>query len=80
MGKSFTDDICVLLQSLMLVVAGAAGLVVNTVVLRYLLHCVGETGVLYIGQWRPLLHALCGHRHAMPCHASARRMHARCMH
>lgn len=34
----------------MLVVAGCAGLVVNTVVLRYLLHALGETGVLYIGQ------------------------------
>ncbi|CAL8465277.1 g4812 [Coccomyxa elongata] len=36
-------------QSLMLVVAGCAGLVVNTVVLRFLLHFLGETGVLYIG-------------------------------
>lgn len=42
--------VCALLQSLMLVVAGCAGLVVNTVVLRYLLHALGETGVLYIGQ------------------------------
>ncbi|EIE23230.1 MFS general substrate transporter [Coccomyxa subellipsoidea C-169] len=46
-------------QSLMLVVAGAAGLVVNTVVLRYLLHCVGETGVLYIGLVVSCLQQLC---------------------
>lgn len=37
-------------QSLMLIVAGCSGLFVNTVVLRYLLHCLGEAHVLIIGR------------------------------
>lgn len=39
-----------MLQSLMLVCAGCAGLVVNTMVLRYMLKYLGETRVLYIGK------------------------------
>ncbi len=51
LSKGCTDSVLVVeMQSLMLVVAGCAGLVVNTVVLRFLLHFLGETGVLLIGR------------------------------
>ena len=42
------------MQSRMLIVAGCAGLVVNTVVLRNLLRLVGERRVLCIGDLLPL--------------------------
>ena len=40
---------CVCVQSLMLIIAGFAGLLVNTVVLRWLLRVAGERRVLCIG-------------------------------
>ncbi len=38
------------MQSHMLIIAGFAGLLVNTLVLRYLLRVAGERRVLWIGQ------------------------------